>query len=152
MGDALAYSHPLDAVTKEWRKKNRESVLLKQEAVVESLQNELNATANPPDKVPAVRDAYKDLQRAELFFQDLKLETAGLILALEERFVSLAKELGKLRNRHLGHAGSTGSAQVADWIYKSDDPRLLGDPGHFGKGELTAMAYLRAYVDHVRSP
>lgn len=68
-----------------------------------------------------------------------------------ERFISLAKELANLRNRQLGHAGSTGPAQLKDWIYKSDDPRLSGDPGHFGKGELTAMAYLRGYVAHVGS-
>jgi hypothetical protein len=140
-----------DAVTKEWRKEHRESVLSKQEAVIENLQEELHAVAGSSQKVRAVREAYKELQRAELYFQDLKLETAGLILTVEERFVSLAKDLGKLRNRHLGHAGSTGSAQLEDWIHKSDDPRLLGDPGHFGKGELPAMAYLRAYVAHVGS-
>ena len=140
-----------DAITKEWRKENRESTLSKQELVVSNLQRKLDGTESTSDRIRAVREAHKELQRAELFFQDLKLEAAGQILIVEERFISLAKELSKLRNRHLGHAGSTGSKDMENWIYKSDDPRLLDDPGHYGKGELTAMAYLRAYAFHVGS-
>lgn len=100
-----------DAVTKQWRKENKGSTLAKQEQIVDDLREKLNSTGRDSTKVTAMREAYKALQRAERYFQDLKLETAGQILDVEEKFVELAKDLGELRNRHLGHAGSTVRAQ-----------------------------------------
>jgi hypothetical protein len=138
-----------DAVTKGWRKENKKSTLSDQELIVDNLREQLNSIESASKAVAEVREAYKDLQRAERYFQDLKIDTAGSMLGVEKRFVELAKELSKLRNRHLGHAGSTGTKDLDDWIFKSDDSRLEGDPGHFGKGELTAMAYLNGYVAHI---
>jgi hypothetical protein len=50
----------------------------------------------------------------------------------------------------LGHAGSGTDHEINDWIYKPEDERLPDEPGHFGKADLTAMAYLRAYVVYIR--
>jgi hypothetical protein len=141
-----------DAVTKEWRKKNKKDIFSQQELAIDDLRQNLNDNKGASKKVKAVKVAYRELQRAERYFQDLKLETAGHILGVEDKFISLARELNNLRNTRLMHAGSTGMKELETWIYKSDDLRLLGDPGHFGKGELTAMAYLRAYVAYVPSP
>ena len=68
------------------------------------------------------------------------------LIRVEDRFIELAVELSELRNRKLNHPGSMDVENLNEWIYKSEDPRLSGDPGHFGKGELTAMAYLEAYA------
>lgn len=93
-----------------------------------------------------MREAHRELQRADRFFQNLKLKTAGETLGVEKKFVELAVELSELRNKKLNHPGSVGAEDLNEWIYKPDDPRLSGDPGHFGKGELTAMTYLKAYA------
>jgi len=119
------------------------------QAELDRLRENLGGVESVPEKVAAVREAHTALQRAERHFQNLKLETTGQTLGVESRFIDLVKQLNKLRNKHLGHAGSTGSEELEEWIYKSNDPRLLGDPGHFGKGELAAMAYLNAYAAHI---
>jgi hypothetical protein len=141
-----------DAVTRRWREENKPATLSQQGAVADDLREQLNATEEASKKVATIREAHKELQRADRQFQDLKLQTAGQILSIEGRFISLARELNKLRNTRLGHAGSTGSEELGAWIYKSNDPRLREDPGHFGKGELTAMAFLKAYVAYAESP
>lgn len=147
----LALETISNSVTREWRKDNKESTLSEQELIVNTLWEKLKDVESVAKKIAAVREAHTRLQRAERQFQDLKLETAGQKLGVESRFIDLAKELNKLRNKHLGHAGSTSSEELVDWIYKSNDPRLLGDPGHFGKAELTATAYLKAYSCHRES-
>jgi hypothetical protein len=60
-----------DAVTKEWRKDNRESVLSKQETVVASLQEELNGTVDPSRKVHKVREAHTDCSERNYTFRTL---------------------------------------------------------------------------------
>jgi hypothetical protein len=134
-----------NSVTREWKRHNKENTLAEQGLAVDALQESLERVESVSKRVAAVREAHTQLQRAERHFQDLKLETAGQKLGVEGRFIDLARELNRLRNRHLGHAGSTSSEELEEWIYKSNDPRLLDDTGHFGKGELTAMAYLKAY-------
>jgi hypothetical protein len=138
-------------VTKEWRKKNKELTRTQQVTVVEDLTEKLNDSDDAKEKTAAVREAHRALQRADRFFQDLKLKTAGEALGIEERFVELAVELSDLRNKKLNHPGSVGNEDLNDWIYKSEDPRLSDNPGHFGKGEVTAMTYLEAYADHLES-
>lgn len=138
-----------DAVTKEWRKKNKEITQVRQRAVVNGLAEKLAGLVGTDDvkkKVAAVREAHRELQQADRFFQDLKLTTAGETLGVERTFVELAVELSELRNKRLNHPGSVGVEDLSEWIYKPEDPRLSDDPGHFGKGELTAMTCLEAYA------
>ena len=122
---------------------------MRQRTVVDELAEkleELGSGADVQKKAAVVREAHRDLQRADRFFQDLKLKTAGETLGVEERFVQLAVELSELRNKKLNHPGSIGAEDLDEWIYKPSDPRLVGDEGHFGKGEQTAIAYLKAYA------
>lgn len=148
----LALEAVADDVTKEWRKKNREITGARQRQAVDALAEKLEGLGDAADtkKVAAVREAHKALQRADRFFQDLKLRTAGDALGVEDRFVELAVELSKLRNKKLNHPGSMGAEDLNEWVYKPEDPRLSDDPGHFGKGELTAMAYLESYATRYR--
>jgi hypothetical protein len=140
-----------EAVTKEWRKRNRPDILKQQGQVVDDLQDALGRAAKPSKRVAAVRDANRALQRAELHFQDLKLEAAGQALGVEEGLIDLATELNRVRNRALGHAGPEEPGALGEWVNKSDDPRQPSDPaGHFGKAEHTAMAYVTAYAKLVR--
>ncbi len=138
-----------DDVTKEWRKRNKEATRARQREAVDALAKKLKYLGDTDDvqkKAAVVREAHKELQRADRFFQDLKMRTAGEELGVEEMLVELAVELSELRNKKLNHPGSVGAENLNEWIYKPEDPRLSSDPGHFGKGELTAMAYLKAYV------
>ena len=141
-------------VTKDWRKSNKEATRVRQETVVHELAEklkELGGTDDVQKKVAVVCEAYRDLQRADRFFQNLKLKTAGRMLGVEKRFVELAAELSELRNKKLNHPGSIGAEDIDEWIYKPSDPRLSGDEGHFGKGEQTALAYLKAYATHLEA-
>lgn len=138
-----------DAMTKGWRKKNKEITRVQQRAIVDGLDEKLADLVGTDDiqkKVAVVREAHRELQRADRFFQDLKLKTAGETLGVEQKFVELAVELSELRNKRLNHPGSVSAEDLSEWIYKPDDSRLSNDPGHFGKGELTAMTYLKAYA------
>ena len=81
----------------------------------------------------------------------LKLKTAGHMLGVEKRFVELAVELSELRNKKLNHPSSIGAEDIDEWIHKPSDPRLSGGEGHFGKGEQTALAYLKAYATHLEA-
>jgi len=141
-------------VTKDWRKSNKEATRVRQQTVVHELAEklkELGGTDDVQKKVAVVREAYRDLQRADRFFQNLKLKTAGRMLGVEKRFVELAVELSELRNKKLNHPGSIGAEDIDEWIYKPSDSRLSGDEGHFGKGEQTALAYLKAYATHLEA-
>lgn len=143
-----------DDVTKDWRKKNREDTRAKQREVVGELTKKLEEMGDADDiqkKVAAVREAHRELQRADRFFQDLKLKTAGEMLGVEDKFVELSVELSELRNKKLNHPGSVRVEDLNEWIYKPEDPRMSGDPGHFGKGERIAMAYLEAYANRLRA-
>ncbi len=138
-----------DAVTKEWRKKNKEITQFRQRAVVDGLAEKLASLVGTDDaqkKVAAMREAHRELQQADRFFQDLKLKTAGETLSVERKFVELAGELSELRNKRLNYPSSVSVEDLSEWIYKSEDPRLSGYPGHFGEGEPTAMTYLKAYA------
>lgn len=135
-----------NAVTKEWKKRNRADTARTKEEITNSLAVQLARTEDGTAKVKAVGEAHRQMQRADLAFQSLKIEAAGRALEVEDRFVALAGELNDLRNRKLGHGGTVQEEDLDEWIFKSDDPRFAGDPGHFGKAERTAMAYLDAYA------
>jgi hypothetical protein len=103
--------------------------------------------------VAAVRDANTQLRRADLHFQDLKLQAAGRALGVDEGIVSIATELNQIRNRALSHAGSEEPEALGRWVNRADDSRQPPDnPGHFGKAEHTAMAYVSAYAKFMREP
>jgi hypothetical protein len=136
-----------NAVTKEWRRRNKADTVSRQATTAEGLVEELSRNKGATERIRAVRRAYQEIQRADLNFQSLKIKEAGDILGVEKKFVDLAGELNDLRNQKLGHAGQVEEEELDEWIYKSEDSRMANDPGHFGKAEQTAMAYLRAYID-----
>lgn len=136
-------------VTKDWRGANRADTLKKQGSIVDELATKLAGTKNLSGRIAGVEDAYKRLQRANRYYQDLKIETAGRLMGVEDTFVELAIELGKLRNRQLGHTGSAEGGELLEWVYENDDSRSISQGSNFGKGELAAMAYLKAYLAYV---
>jgi hypothetical protein len=139
-----------EAVTKQWRKENRGHALDDQTQIIHALTNKLETAQDLPSQLAAIREANTKLNRAERNFQDLKLETAGQQLGLSKVQISSAQELYDMRNK-INHPGSVRIEKLDEWILAVNNPEAPDDTSSFGRAELTAMAYLKAYVKSLSS-
>lgn len=114
------------------------------ERIVEKLHKTLSGPRGLQRKMSAIETAHRDLSRASNRYLDLKVAVLSTSLGLGSAWLDRAKELTRVRNRNIAHAGALLSPSERQNLFQ-EGPQ--GGPKVEAVAEVALAAFLLKHAD-----
>lgn len=142
----LHYAKTVEAVANDTRvasgSRNNDAIN-QQERIVERLTKTLQGNLDLNRRVGAIEQAQTDLSRSKNRYLNLKLAVLSKDLNLGHSWLQRAKDLTKVRNRNIAHAGALLSSSERSLLFEESD----GTPTVETLAERAVAAFLMKYVN-----